>query len=206
MTLLTVIPNAPTSFANVRAKPVTAARTLFESMRLSTGCFTAIEVMLRIRPHRRSFIPGNTARVRLSTLSRFWRMASRHTSGECVSNSPAGGPPVLVTRISMRPKWLNPSATNRSTCCGSERSVAIATTFTPNASVMLRFASSSAAVSRAHIISAAPSAASSAATARPRPLLDAATRATLFSSPKFTDLPSGGSTYQFRRANLAEAG
>ena len=63
--------------ASVRAKPVTAARTLFERIRPSTGCFTAIDVMLTMRPHRRSFIPGTTARVRLRTLSRFWR-SPRH--------------------------------------------------------------------------------------------------------------------------------
>jgi hypothetical protein len=61
--LFTVIPRVATSFASVRAKAVTAARTLFESIRLSTGCFTAIEVMLSILPHRRSFISGNTWRV-----------------------------------------------------------------------------------------------------------------------------------------------
>src|ERR1043166_310357 len=52
--LFTVIPKGATSFARVRAKPITAARMLFESIRLSTGCFAAIEQTLRILPQRRS--------------------------------------------------------------------------------------------------------------------------------------------------------
>ena len=47
MTLLTVMPNGATSFASVRAKPVTAARMLLDRIRPSTGCFTAIDVMLK---------------------------------------------------------------------------------------------------------------------------------------------------------------
>ena len=42
--LLTVTPNGATSVASVRAKPVTAARMLFESISPSTGCLTVIDV------------------------------------------------------------------------------------------------------------------------------------------------------------------
>jgi hypothetical protein len=66
--LLTVMPNGATSFASVRAKPVTAARMLFESISPSTGCFTVIDVTLMTRPHRRSFIPGSTRRVSSTAL------------------------------------------------------------------------------------------------------------------------------------------
>ena len=52
------MPSVATSFASVRANPVTAARMLFDSIRPSTGCFTAIDVTLMMRPHRRSFMPG----------------------------------------------------------------------------------------------------------------------------------------------------
>jgi len=45
-------------FVGQRArKPVTAARTLFERMRLSTGCFTAMDVTLMIS-HRALSCPG----------------------------------------------------------------------------------------------------------------------------------------------------
>ena len=97
------MPNGATSFASVRAKPVTAARTLLDRIRLSTGCFTAIDVTLMMRPHRRSFIPGSTARTSSTTLSRFWRTAASQASARAISNGPAGGPPPLVTRMSTRP-------------------------------------------------------------------------------------------------------
>ena len=58
-----MMPKGAVSLASVRANPVTAARTAFDRMRPSTGCLAAIEVTLRMRPKRRSFMPGRTARV-----------------------------------------------------------------------------------------------------------------------------------------------
>ena len=42
--LFTVIPSVATSFASERANPVTADRRLFDNIKLSTGCFTLIDV------------------------------------------------------------------------------------------------------------------------------------------------------------------
>ena len=97
------MPCAATSLASVRAKPVTAARTLFERIRLSTGCFTAIEVTFTIRPQPRSFMPGaRRARARPRC-----RAAAAHglrpTPPVVASNGPGGGPPVFVTSTSIRP-------------------------------------------------------------------------------------------------------
>ena len=172
-----------TSFASVRANPVTAARTLLDRMRLSTGCFTAIDVTLMMRPQRRSFIPGSTARVNSTTLSRFCRTASCHASAECDSNGPAGGPPPFVTRMSMRPNLRVAASTIRATSAGLLTSPVIASTSPPCA----RIASAvpcNAASPRAHTTTRAPSRASSSATARPSPRLDAATSATLPPRPR----------------------
>ena len=177
------MPSTATSLASVRAKPVTAARTEFERMRLSTGCFTAMDVTLTMRPHRRSRMPGSTRRVRLSTLSRFCRIASRQTSAECARKGPAGGPPVFVTSTSTPPQRSVAALTTRSTPSGSVRSAATATTSAPAASSAAAV-SRSGASRRAQMTSRAPSAASSSAIARPSPRLAAATRARLPRSPR----------------------
>ena len=56
--MLTVTPSAATSLASVREKPVTAARMLFDSIRLSTGCLAAIDVMWMIAPPSSLAHPG----------------------------------------------------------------------------------------------------------------------------------------------------
>src|SRR6185312_8794396 len=150
MTLFTVTPQVATSFASVRANPVTAARTLFERIRLSTGCLTAIDVMLMMRPHSRSFIPGSTARVMLTALSNVRRHASVHADGGCASNGPAGGPPALLTRMSTRPNSSRAEVQTRSTAAGSEMSATTEITLTPFDLVIARTVSSSDDSLRAH--------------------------------------------------------
>src|SRR5260370_14248151 len=58
-TLFTVMPYGAYSFASVRARPVTAARTELESSKPSTGCFTADDVMVMNRPQLFFFIRGS---------------------------------------------------------------------------------------------------------------------------------------------------
>ena len=157
---------------------MTAARTLFERMRLSTGCFTAMDVTLMMRPHRRSFIPGSTARVSSTTLSRFCRTASCHASAEWLSKGPAGGPPPLVTSTSICPNAASAGGHHaphvvRPAHVGDHR-VHLCAGLARMASAVSR----SAASPRAHNTSRAPSRPSSSATARPSPRLDAATSAT----------------------------
>src|SRR5207237_9270778 len=91
MRLLTVTLKRATSLARLRAKPVTAARKLLESINPSIGCFTAIDVTLRIRPHRRSFIPGSTARASPTALKSSRRVADSHDPAVKLSNAPLGG-------------------------------------------------------------------------------------------------------------------
>src|SRR5207248_11483321 len=56
------------SFERLFTNPTTAARTEFERIRLSTGCFTVSEVIVINLPHRRSRIPGKPARARYRVL------------------------------------------------------------------------------------------------------------------------------------------
>ena len=50
---------------------MTAARAVLDRIRLSTGCFTAIEVTFTIRPQRRAVMPGTTIRERVMPVMRF---------------------------------------------------------------------------------------------------------------------------------------
>src|SRR6185503_2248988 len=184
--LFTVIPWAATSFASVRAKPVSPARKLFDNIRFSTGCFTAIEVMLRMRPQRRSFMPGRTCRANSIALKRVSRIASSHCSRVICSNVPAGGPPALVTRMSIRPNRSLPASTTRLIWFASVTSAGTARTCAPVLSAIVAATSANVCCSRAQITSDAPSAANSSATARPSPRLPAAIRAVLFFSPRST--------------------
>src|ERR1700732_1365703 len=79
--LFTVMPYGAYSFANVRASPVTAARTELESRRPSTGCFTAEEVMVMNRPQLFFFMRGRVSRAKKTVLIRSWSTAARHSSG-----------------------------------------------------------------------------------------------------------------------------
>src|ERR1041385_34217 len=111
--VFTVTPKGATSVARVRANPITAARMLLESIRLSTGCLAAIEPTLRILPQRRSFIPGSATRQNSTTLPRTSAVAWSHASAVSDSNGPAGGPPLLVSRMSIRPNRASPPPNSR---------------------------------------------------------------------------------------------
>ena len=91
-----MMPCVATSFARVRANPVTAARMLFDRIKLSTGCFTAIEVTLMIRPQCRSRIPGNTARFTLVV---------NNTSSQADSYDLAASTVNTFAAITLPPGW-----------------------------------------------------------------------------------------------------
>src|SRR6266513_213548 len=189
MMLFTVTLNRATSFASVRANPVTAARRLFDRTRPSIGCFTAIDVTFRILPQRRTFIPGRRARASPTALVSKSRVAESHISGVKLSNGPLGGPPEFVTRMSTLSNLSRAVFTTRSMPDCSETSATTSTTVTPEVlridSAVLRSDSSP----RAQTTRFAPSAASSSAMARPSPLLLADTSATLPRRPRSKSAP-----------------
>src|ERR1041385_8408930 len=187
--VFTVTPKGATSVARVRANPITAARMLLESIRLSTGCLAAIEPTLRILPQRRSFIPGSATRQNSTTLPRTSAVAWSHASAVSDSNGPAGGPPLLVSRIATPPNRATPSRTSRSGSPRKPTSAGRASTGTPWRAAISSAVARSAASPRAVSTSEAPSAASSSATARPNPRLDAASSATFPRNPSSMPAP-----------------
>src|SRR5207245_4801139 len=98
------MPSAAYSLASVRASPVTAARTELESKRPSTGCLTADEVMVIRRPHLFFCMRGKVSLAKKMVLIRSWSTAERQSSGLVFLKELDGGPPELVTQMSMRPK------------------------------------------------------------------------------------------------------
>src|SRR5207237_8453424 len=105
------MPSAAYSLARVRAKPVTAARTELESSRPSTGCLTADEVMVIRRPHLFFCIRGKVSLAKKTVLIRSWSTAERQSSGLVFLKVLDGGPPELVTQISVRPKRASTTET-----------------------------------------------------------------------------------------------
>src|SRR5258705_13981265 len=86
--------------------------------------------------------------------------------------------------MSMRPNLSSPALTTRELSSALVRSAWTVTTGVPVVLVISSQVALSDLPSRAHNTNPAPSAASSSATARPRPLLDSAMRAILSLSPK----------------------
>ena len=82
-----------------------AERLALLSIRFGIGSRTAVELTLRIRPQRRWRISGRIASTNASGLRTSASKASRHSSWLKLSGSgEVGGPPVLVTRISIGPR------------------------------------------------------------------------------------------------------
>src|SRR5580692_4265483 len=112
------MPYAAYSFARVRARPVTAARLELERSRPSTGCFTAEDVMVMERPHLFFCMRGSVSLAKKTALIKRRSTAARQSSGFVSTNILDGGPPELVTQMSMRPKWFSTAATNCETAAG----------------------------------------------------------------------------------------
>src|SRR6202158_6116889 len=107
------------SLASVRASPVTAARTELESNRPSTGCLTADEVIVIRQPHLFFCMRGRVSLAKKMVLIRSWSTAARQSSGMVFLNTLDGGPPELVTQMSIRPKRVSTAATNAATAAES---------------------------------------------------------------------------------------
>src|SRR5262249_11855473 len=101
------MPNLAYSLESVFAKPATADRMEFESSRPSTGCLTVVEVMVMNRPHPFFFIRGSVSRAKYTVLRSKRSTADRQSSGRVSTKSLDGGPPELVTQMSIFPKRLS---------------------------------------------------------------------------------------------------
>ena len=179
-----MIPSLARSMARVLKRPATPGRMPLERTRPSTGCFTEVDWMARMRPHCLAFMPGRTSRMRRTVDRCTCSKACSHWASVIFSKGPGGGPPTLATSTSTPPHASRARATARAQSSAFARSAGIASTSAPVLRSTSAAASLRAASPRAHMATRAPSAASPIAHALPIPLLAAATNATLPLSPR----------------------
>src|SRR5437773_1489881 len=173
--LLIVTLWATVARARPATKPVRPLLAPFESASSAIGAFTALEVMLTMRPKRRAIIPSTVALISSIGVSMFAPTALSQSSLENLRKSPGGGPPALVTRMS----GCGQAASAAMRPCSLVMSAATATTIAPVAARISSAVSSSAWRSRATSVTRQPSRASEVAQPRPSPLLAPHTSAAL---------------------------
>src|SRR5262245_35196302 len=157
------------------------------------GCFTLVEVMKMILPHRRARMPGSAARASRTALRRVRGIARVHSSSPRPAAGPGGGPPQLATSTSTRENRSSAAAMKRRGPSSVARSAATARAgggAEPLPAAARRACSSMASAaarilrsSRDETTTDMPSPARARATALPRPLEAAATAATFPWSP-----------------------
>ncbi len=156
----------------------------FDRSMPSTGCFTDVDWIPTIRPHRRRRMCGTTSRRKRTKFSMVTSNACRQSSSVNSQNVPRAGPPELLTSTSMLPNRSTVAATTLPMPAAVVRSAGTARTSALVARLISSAADRSSSSVRAQIATRAPSRASASADALPSPLLEAATSATLPSSPR----------------------
>ena len=86
--------------ATPATKPVRPLRAPFDRPRMSMGAFTALEVMLTMRPKPRAAMPSTVALISAMGVSMLASTALIQASRSQSRKSPGGGPPALVTTMS----------------------------------------------------------------------------------------------------------
>src|SRR5438093_1359281 len=152
-------------------RPVSPVRAPFESARMSMGCFTALDVILTMRPKRRAIMPSTVALIRRIGVIMFASSALIQVSRSHSRKSPGGGPPALLTRMS----GAGHAASSAARPASVVTSPATAVTRTPVASRISFAAASSTSFVRAIIVMFTPSRASDMAHAFPSPRREAQT-------------------------------
>ena len=140
------------------------------------GASAPDDVDVRIRPHRRSRMPGRTRSVSMITDRIICSKLVRQVAASCPATVVGGGPPVLLTRMSTGPSVCSTSATTASSRSSSPRSHTSGNAFTPAAFTRAAVAANASA-DRPAAATFAPSAARRAAIALPSPPLAPSTRA-----------------------------
>ena len=164
------MPFGPSSFDSVLAQPITPGRYVFDRRRPSFGSFTADDVMLTMRPRPLSRSAGRARRVSRSVDISVSSQARCQASSSKSSKLPAGGPPVLLTRMSMCPKRSSVRSTISCRAAGSLESPATASPLAPLSSPsIVATVSSSSSFRRANTVTLHPSRASESAVAWPMP-------------------------------------
>src|SRR6266576_4938664 len=183
---LTRTPSLARSLDSVLAMPWTAERIALERMRFRycVGGFTVVEVMYTIEPPPPLRMCGSTRRVRRTAEKRVTPTAFCHAASSRSSKRPGGGPPAFDTRMSIVPNLSTAVFTSFWQPASDPTSATVHCTSAPVFRCTSSAAARIAASSRLHITTRAPSRANSSATARPSPLLEAATIATLSRRPR----------------------
>ena len=163
--LLMTTPCSATCRAVPATNPVSPVRAAFESPSCGIGAFTDCDVMLTTRPQPRSIIPGRTACIMAIGASMLASSALMKSSRDQSDQTPGGGPPALLTRMSTAPAASSTAARPASVVM----SPATAVTETPCASRIAAAVASSASAPRALITRSTPSPASASAQPRPSP-------------------------------------
>src|SRR5262245_26910610 len=167
--------SAATWSASVLVRAESPARSVLEIVSTGVGCFATNDVMCTMRPHLRLRMSGMTSFDKRTAFISVPSTPNRHCSSFRSRKAAAGGPPVLVTRMSTWPKRSMVASNHR--CRSSAFDTSQATARAP---------AGAAGAVRAQIDSRHPSAASASATARPRPFEAAATTATRPAIPRST--------------------
>src|SRR5262245_43313201 len=170
--------------------PAMPGRIPFDRSIPPTGCLTELDWIPTMRPHRLARMCGTTPRTKRTKFSVTTSNACRQSSSVKSAKLPIAGPPELLTSTSTPPKRSTVPATTLSMPSAVVRSAWTASTSARVSSWISSAAVSRSASVRAQIVTSAPSRASASADALPRPLLEAATIATLPLTPRSTRLPS----------------
>ncbi len=175
--MLTVIPEDATSVDNDLLHPTSEERIVFDMARFAIGCTTPDEATVSTLPQPASFISATQRFVISITRISMVPICASQRSVSGLSTVPGGGPPVLLTRISMPPSLSLAAAYNLPAESSSDRS---ATTWSavPGPALLSSFTTvTSLSSTRLEIMTFAPSSQSFVAMPRPRPWLDARTSA-----------------------------
>jgi hypothetical protein len=89
-------------------KPVRPVRAAFDRPSAGIGAFTDCEVMFTTRPQPRSIMAGRSAVISAMGVSMLASSALMKSSRPQSDQSPGGGPPALVTRMSISPASTGP--------------------------------------------------------------------------------------------------
>jgi hypothetical protein len=144
--------------------------------RFGMGARAPDDVEVRMRPQPLSFIPGSTRSVTAMTASTIDSKLVRHVPVSCPVTGVGGGPPVLLTRMSIGPSVRSTSAMLASITSSSLRSQMSGTALAPAASTWDTVAASASA-DRPAAATFTPSSPSRTAIAPPSPPLAPKTNA-----------------------------
>src|SRR5689334_3758405 len=183
--------------ASPATKPVSPERAPFDRPSTSIGAFTALDVMLTMRPNLRSIITSTVALMSSIGVSMFASSARIHAARSQSRKSPGGGPPALLTRMS----GCGHAASARARPSAVVMSHATQATGRPASCPISSAACATSCSVREQIVTSTPSRASASAQPRPSPLLAAHTSARRPAMPRSIRYPfsSGG----LRRAGAA---